>query len=100
MDVRMPDVDGIEATDGSSRETTSPRVLVLTTFDLDDVVYDALRAGASGFLLKDAPEERLADRDPRRRGRRLPLRAVRHPPPDRGVLAPRRADGRRPRSTS
>lgn len=59
MDVRMPNVDGIAAT----RELTSienpPRVLVLTTFDLDDVVYDALRAGASGFLLKDAPEERL-----------------------------------------
>jgi len=59
MDVRMPDVDGIEATQAIVREPTSPRVLVLTTFDLDDVVYDALRAGASGFLLKDAPEERL-----------------------------------------
>ena len=59
MDVRMPDVDGIEATDAIVREPTSPRVLVLTTFDLDDVVYDALRAGASGFLLKDAPEQRL-----------------------------------------
>jgi len=59
MDVRMPDVDGIEATAAIVQEPTSPRVLVLTTFDLDDVVYDALRAGASGFLLKDAPEERL-----------------------------------------
>jgi len=59
MDVRMPDVDGIEATEAIVREPTSPRVLVLTTFDLDDIVYDALRAGASGFLLKDAPEERL-----------------------------------------
>jgi DNA-binding NarL/FixJ family response regulator len=60
MDVRMPNVDGIEATrriiDG--RED-APRVLVLTTFDLDDYVYEALRAGASGFLLKDAPEEQL-----------------------------------------
>jgi len=59
MDVRMPGVDGIEATRRIVVGETSPRVLVLTTFDLDDIVYDALRAGASGFLLKDAPEERL-----------------------------------------
>ncbi len=59
MDVRMPEVDGIEATQQISDQTNPPKVLVLTTFDLDDVVYDALRAGASGFLLKDAPEERL-----------------------------------------
>ena len=60
MDVRMPNVDGIAATrqivDGSEH---APRVLVLTTFDLDEYVYEALRAGASGFLLKDAPEEQL-----------------------------------------
>jgi DNA-binding NarL/FixJ family response regulator len=60
MDVRMPNLDGIEATrriiDGSEE---APRVLVLTTFDLDEYVYEALRAGASGFLLKDAPEEQL-----------------------------------------
>jgi DNA-binding NarL/FixJ family response regulator len=59
MDVRMPDVDGIEATRQVTSTDDPPRVLVLTTFDLDEVVYDALRAGASGFLLKDAPEERL-----------------------------------------
>jgi DNA-binding NarL/FixJ family response regulator len=59
MDVRMPEVDGIAATQEITAATDAPRVLVLTTFDLDDVVYDALRAGASGFLLKDAPEERL-----------------------------------------
>jgi DNA-binding NarL/FixJ family response regulator len=57
MDVRMPVLDGLEATrrllDG--RSTGGPRVLILTTFDLDDYVYEALRAGASGFLLKDAP---------------------------------------------
>jgi DNA-binding NarL/FixJ family response regulator len=59
MDVRMPGLDGIDATRALAAEPDGPRVLVLTTFDLDDVVYDALRAGASGFLLKDAPEERL-----------------------------------------
>jgi DNA-binding NarL/FixJ family response regulator len=59
MDVRMPEVDGIDATRVLTDVEQPPRVLVLTTFDLDEVVYDALRAGASGFLLKDAPEERL-----------------------------------------
>lgn len=59
MDVRMPELDGIGATRAVTALEDPPRVLVLTTFDLDEVVYDALRAGASGFLLKDAPEERL-----------------------------------------
>ena len=62
MDIRMPDLDGIEATRRIIAErAASPRVLILTTFDLDEYVYEALRAGASGFLLKDAPAER-ADR--------------------------------------
>jgi DNA-binding NarL/FixJ family response regulator len=60
MDIRMPELDGIAAT----REITArdqARVLVLTTYDLDEYVYDALQAGASGFLLKDTPPEQLAD---------------------------------------
>jgi DNA-binding NarL/FixJ family response regulator len=59
MDVRMPELDGIEATRRVTALPDPPRVLVLTTFDLDEIVYEALRAGASGFLLKDAPEDRL-----------------------------------------
>ena len=58
MDVRMPRMDGVEAT-RRIREKDGPRVLVLTTFDLDEYAYDAIRAGASGFLLKDAPLEEL-----------------------------------------
>jgi DNA-binding NarL/FixJ family response regulator len=81
MDVRMPTMDGIEATrriTAGSDPGTGPRVLMLTTFDLDEYVYEALRSGASGFLLKDVAAERLfeavriiaagdallADRDP------------------------------------
>jgi DNA-binding NarL/FixJ family response regulator len=60
MDVRMPGMDGIEATRQLAESTLDgPRVLILTTFDLDEYVYDALRAGASGFLLKDVTAERL-----------------------------------------
>jgi DNA-binding NarL/FixJ family response regulator len=61
MDVRMPLMDGLEATRRILEYTADgpPRVLMLTTFDLDEYVYDALRAGASGFLLKDAPAEEL-----------------------------------------
>jgi DNA-binding NarL/FixJ family response regulator len=61
MDIRMPEMDGIEATRRiAAREgEDGPRVLMLTTFDLDEYVYDALRAGASGFLLKDVPAEEL-----------------------------------------
>ena len=62
MDVRMPVMDGIEATRQLARlGHDGPRILILTTFDLDQYVYDALRAGASGFLLKDVTAERLFD---------------------------------------
>jgi DNA-binding NarL/FixJ family response regulator len=62
MDVRMPSLDGIEATRQlAGADDPGPRVLILTTFDLDEYVFDALRAGASGFLLKDVTAERLFD---------------------------------------
>jgi DNA-binding NarL/FixJ family response regulator len=60
MDIRMPVLDGIEATRRIVRAQPSTRVVILTTFGLDDYVYDALRAGASGFMLKDAPPEEIA----------------------------------------
>jgi DNA-binding NarL/FixJ family response regulator len=59
MDIRMPGVNGIAATEQIVAANPAPRVLVLTTFDLDEYVYAALRAGACGFLLKDAEPERL-----------------------------------------
>ncbi|WP_155217148.1 response regulator transcription factor [Micromonospora sp. CP22] len=63
MDVRMPGMGGIAATERivTSAADRAPKVLILTTFDLDEYVYEALRAGASGFLLKDTPPERLVD---------------------------------------
>jgi DNA-binding NarL/FixJ family response regulator len=60
MDIRMPGMDGLEATRLITRDlTAAPKVVMLTTFDLDDYVYEALRAGASGFLLKDSPRHDL-----------------------------------------
>jgi DNA-binding NarL/FixJ family response regulator len=59
MDVRMPRLDGIGATKRIAAMDGAPAVLVVTTFDLDEYIYDALRAGACGFLLKDAPEKQL-----------------------------------------
>lgn len=61
MDVRMPNMDGIEACERICDSDGHARVMMLTTFDLDDYVHAALRAGASGFLLKDAPPEQLVD---------------------------------------
>jgi DNA-binding NarL/FixJ family response regulator len=61
MDIRMPEMDGLEATRRIVRLSPAPRVLILTTFDLDEYVFDALQAGASGFVLKDvAPESLIA----------------------------------------
>jgi DNA-binding NarL/FixJ family response regulator len=61
MDIRMPELDGIEATRRILAGGSRARVLMLTTFDLNEYVYEALRAGASGFLLKDTPAEQLAE---------------------------------------
>jgi DNA-binding NarL/FixJ family response regulator len=62
MDIRMPNLDGIGATRQILRRGSgAPRVLMLTTFDLDEYVYDAMKAGASGFLLKNAPPEQLVE---------------------------------------
>ncbi|MEU1195928.1 response regulator transcription factor [Streptomyces sp. NPDC005813] len=61
MDIRMPELGGIDATRRITDDTPRIKVLVLTTFDLDEYVYDALRAGASGFLLKDASADQLAE---------------------------------------
>ncbi|HEX5535052.1 MAG TPA: response regulator transcription factor [Actinomycetales bacterium] len=59
MDIRMPELDGLEATRRITASDSDSRVLILTTFDLDEYVYRALRAGASGFVLKDDPPEQL-----------------------------------------
>src|SRR5260370_20405173 len=61
MDIRMPGTDGIEATRQLTLDDQAPRVLILTTFDLDEYVFDALRAGASGLLLKEATACQLYD---------------------------------------
>lgn len=63
MDIRMPELDGVEATRllASSSGSAGPKVLILTTYDADEYVVEALRAGASGFLLKDAPPQQLID---------------------------------------
>lgn len=61
MDIRMPGLDGIDATRRLLERPHPPRVLMLTTFDLDQYVYEALKAGASGFMLKNAPPDRLAE---------------------------------------
>ena len=59
MDIRMPELDGLAATEQILRQTDPPTIVVLTTFDQNEYVYRALRAGAAGFLLKDAPSSRL-----------------------------------------
>ncbi len=61
MDIRMPEMDGLEATRRLVLDESSPRVLMLTTFDMNEYVYEAMKSGASGFLLKDVRPEQLTD---------------------------------------
>jgi chemotaxis response regulator CheB len=100
MDVRMPGQDGIEATRQIKDDDTAGvvKVLILTTFDLDEYVYAALRAGASGFVLKDTTPGKAPGRDPGRRLGRGTAGPDRHPAPDRSLHRPsRRASVRRVR---
>ncbi len=97
MDIRMPVLDGIEATRRIVRDGVAPnaRVLILTTFDADENVVEALRAGASGFLLKDVtPADFVAAIRTIADGRRAP-RAGRHPPAARPLRRPAAARERR-----
>ena len=92
----MPEMDGIEATRrivelGADSEDPA-RVLMLTTFELDEYVYDALRAGASGFLLKDVPADQLVEGIRLIAAGEALLAPSRHPPPDRGVRRVAAAD--------
>jgi CheY-like chemotaxis protein len=81
MDIRMPRCDGIQATRRLVATTTPPKVIVLTTFDTDDNVYDALAAGARGFLLKTPPPAQTDRRRSMRSLRRSAACAYRHPTP-------------------
>jgi len=92
MDLRMPRVDGITATRRLRARPHPPEVIVLTTFDADENVLRALRAGASGFLLKDSPPGPDRRGDPAGRRRRSHPVPENHPPAD----GPRRRRGRRP----
>jgi DNA-binding NarL/FixJ family response regulator len=97
MDIRMPELDGLEATRRLVAGGGPPRVLILTTFDLDEYVYEAMKAGASGFLLKDVRPEQLAEAVRVVAGgeallapaitRRLVEEFVRRPPPGSGAPA-------------
>ena len=100
MDIRMPELDGLEATRRILAADPDARVLILTTFDLDEYIYEALRAGASGFVLKDDPPEQLIAADPHGRRRRRAALARRHEARDRAVHADAARRRRRRSSTS
>ena len=85
MDVRMPGLDGIQATTQLAQGGSRAKILMLTTFNLDEYVYHAMKAGASGFLLKDATREQLTGAIRAVCGRGAAARAGHHPPPDRSI---------------
>ena len=87
MDIRMPELDGLEATKRILAADASARILILTTFDLDEYVYEALAAGASGFVLKDDPPRAAGRGDPHRRRRRGAPLTHDHQTRDQGVHA-------------
>ena len=100
MDIRMPALDGIEPPRRTlTGERTDTRIVMLTTFDLDDYVYEALRAGTSGFLLKETPPEQLRRGRAHGRGRRRAARALCDSPADRGFRGSR-GPAPRPRGTA
>ena len=86
MDVRMPGLDGIQATARLAQGGSRAEILMLTTFNLDEYVYHAMKAGASGFLLKDATREQLTGAIRAVCRRRDAARPGHHPPPDRRLL--------------
>ena len=100
MDIRMPELDGLEATRRILAADADARVLVLTTFDLDEYVYEALVAGASGFVLKDDPPEELIRGNPHGRCRRCAALADGDATRDRRVRAGSSGPSRRRGSTS
>ena len=101
MDIRMPGMDGLQATERLLRGgRPGPRVLVLTTFGEDEYLYAAMRAGASGFLLKDSPPGGAAARRPHGRRRLRAARPRADPAADRGVGAPSPAGRRRARAAA
>ena len=87
MDIRMPELDGVEATRILTAENAAMKILILTTFDIDEYVLEALRAGASGFLLKDVRADELVARDPGGRRRRHPAGPLGDPPSARDRIA-------------
>ena len=107
MDIRMPEMDGLETTRRIVTDEDAPRVLMLTTFDMNEYVYEAMKSGASGFLLKDVKPEQLADAVRTVAAgdallapvitRRLIEEFTRRPPP---AAAPRRSWRRSPSASS
>ena len=88
MDIRMPNMDGLEATRRIATASEAPRIVMLTTFDADEHVYEAMRAGASGFLLKDLTARGPRRRRPDRRRGRHAARERRHPAAGRALRPP------------